>query len=182
MVDRHISHDRLKRESFARSSVGGSLHARWRRRPFAIRPDQTRTAEAAQPLHQIRDQRRHGARWNSDTGGGVTTEQDVVVDVLVVGSGNGALTAALCAYELGVRDVLVVEKSEKYGGTSATSGGGVWIPCNRYARAAGAQDSFEEAREYLQRTIPPDAVPLEMLDTYLREGPKMIGFLHERTR
>src|SRR5260370_20426417 len=102
------------------------------------------------------------------------TRQDVVVDVLVVGSGNGALTAVVCAYELGVRDVLVVEKSEKYGGTSATSGGGVWIPWNRYARAAGAQDSFEEARQYLESTIPADSVPKEMLDTYLQEGPKMI--------
>jgi len=107
---------------------------------------------------------------------------DTVVDVLVVGSGNGALTAALCAYELGVKDVLVIEKSDKYGGTSATSGGGVWIPCNRYAREAGAQDSFEAAREYLQKTIPPGAVPPEMIDTYLREGPRMIDFLHERTR
>jgi len=110
------------------------------------------------------------------------TAQDTLVDVLVIGSGNGALTAALCAYELGVKDVLVIEKSDKYGGTSATSGGGVWIPCNRYAREAGAQDSFEQAREYLQRTIPPGAVPPEMLDTYLREGPKMLDFLHERTR
>jgi 3-oxosteroid 1-dehydrogenase len=109
-------------------------------------------------------------------------EQTIVVDVLVIGSGNGALTAALCAYELGVWDVLVVEKSDKYGGTSATSGGGVWIPCNRYARAAGTQDSFEEARQYLDCTIPADSVPKEMLDTYLQEGPKMIDFLHERTR
>jgi 3-oxosteroid 1-dehydrogenase len=110
------------------------------------------------------------------------TSPDFPVDVLVVGSGNGALTAALCAYELGVRDVLVVEKSERYGGTSATSGGGVWIPCNRYAREAGAQDSVKEASEYLQGTIPPGAVPAEMIDTYLREGPRMIDFLHERTR
>ena len=110
------------------------------------------------------------------------TSPDFPVDVLVVGSGNGALTAALCAYELGVRDVLVVEKSDRYGGTSATSGGGVWIPCNRYAREAGAQDSVKEASEYLQGTIPPGAVPAEMIDTYLREGPRMVDFLHERTR
>ena len=70
------------------------------------------------------------------------SERELTVDVLVVGSGNGGLTAALCAYELGLKDVLVVEKSELYGGTSATSGGGVWLPCNRYALAAGAKDSF----------------------------------------
>jgi 3-oxosteroid 1-dehydrogenase len=110
------------------------------------------------------------------------TTQDSLVDLLVVGSGNGALTAALCAYELGVKNVLVIEKSDRYGGTSATSGGGVWIPCNRYAREAGAQDSTDEARQYLQGTIPPGAVPAQMIDTYLREGPRMIDFLHERTR
>lgn len=108
--------------------------------------------------------------------------QDVTVDVLVVGSGNGALTAALCAYELGLRDVLVVEKSALYGGTSATSGGGIWIPCSRYARAAGATDSYEEALEYVRGTTPAGAVPPGMQETYLREGPKMLDFLHERTR
>jgi 3-oxosteroid 1-dehydrogenase len=102
--------------------------------------------------------------------------------VLVVGSGNGGLTAALCAYELGVKDVLVIEKSDRYGGTSATSGGVVWIPCSRYARESGAQDSFEAVREYLGRMIPAGAVPEEILDTYLREAPKMIDFLHNRTR
>ena len=104
------------------------------------------------------------------------------VDVLVVGSGNGAMTAALSCYELGVTDVLLVEKGEKFGGTSAMSGGGVWIPCNRYAKEAGAKDSLEEAREYLRQTIPSKDVPGEMLDAYIRNGPKMVDFLHERTR
>ncbi|MBS0378872.1 MAG: FAD-dependent oxidoreductase [Proteobacteria bacterium] len=107
---------------------------------------------------------------------------DISVDVLVVGSGNGALTAALCAYELGVRDVLVIEKTELFGGTSATSGGGIWIPCSRYSRAAGAKDSYEEALEYIRGATPAGAVPPEMQETYLREGPKMLDFLHERTR
>ncbi len=108
--------------------------------------------------------------------------EEITVDVLVVGSGNGGLTAALCAYELGLRNVLVIEKSSLFGGTSATSGGGVWIPCNRYAREAGAQDSLEDAREYLRATIPEDLVPSELLDMYVQEGPRMIDFLHERTR
>ena len=71
---------------------------------------------------------------------------DYSYDVVVVGSGNGGLTAALCCYEMGCRDVLVIEKSDLYGGTSSISGGGVWIPGNRYARAAGADDSFDKAR------------------------------------
>ncbi|MCS5571474.1 MAG: FAD-binding protein, partial [Pseudomonadales bacterium] len=107
---------------------------------------------------------------------------DHEVDVLIVGSGNGALTSALACYELGVTDVLLVEKGEKIGGTSAISGGGVWIPCNRYAREAGTEDSLEDAREYLRQTIPGNDVPGEMLDTYIEQGPKMIDFMHERTR
>ena len=108
--------------------------------------------------------------------------RDLTVDVLVVGSGNGALTAALCAYELGLRDVLVIEKSPLYGGTSATSGGGIWIPCSRYARAAGASDSYDEALEYVRGATPRGAVPPGLQETYLQEGPKMLDFLHERTR
>ena len=104
------------------------------------------------------------------------------VDLLVIGTGNGGLVAALCAYELGVQNVLVIEKSAKYGGTSGRSGGGVWVPWNRYAQAAGAQDSLEEGREYLRQTIPADQVPAEMLDTYIEQAPKMLDFLHERTR
>ena len=54
-------------------------------------------------------------------------------DVVVVGSGNGALTAALCSHDGGAK-TLVIEKSSQFGGTSATSGGGVWIPNNRMQR------------------------------------------------
>jgi 3-oxosteroid 1-dehydrogenase len=108
--------------------------------------------------------------------------EEVRIDLLVVGSGSGGLTAALCAYELGVKNVLVIEKSDKLGGTTAASGGMVWIPCNREATQVLLQDSFEQAREYLQRETPPGAVPPDLLDTYVREAPKMIDFLHERTR
>ena len=111
------------------------------------------------------------------------TEQnwDHSVDVLVVGSGNGAMTAALSCYEMGVTDVLLLEKSELVGGTSATSGGGVWIPNNRYAKAAGAQDSIADAKQYLLNTTPEGAVPEEMVDAYLENGPKMVEFLHQRS-
>ncbi|HUL17638.1 MAG TPA: FAD-binding protein [Steroidobacteraceae bacterium] len=112
----------------------------------------------------------------------MTDARDLSVDVLVVGSGNGALTAALCSYEMGLRDVLVIEKTPLFGGTSATSGGGIWIPCSRYAREAGASDSYEEALEYVLGSTPAGAVPRELQETYLREGPLMLDFLHERTR
>lgn len=107
---------------------------------------------------------------------------DKSVDVLVVGSGNGALTSALCTYEMGVKDVLVIEKSDKFGGCSSISGGGVWIPCNRYANEAGAADTAEEARKYLAHVISDDTVPPELLDTYIEQGPKMVDFLHDHTR
>jgi 3-oxosteroid 1-dehydrogenase len=107
---------------------------------------------------------------------------DYSFDVVVVGSGNGGLTAALCSYEMGTKDVLVIEKSDLYGGTSSVSGGGVWIPCNRYARAAGADDSIDKARAYLRQLITVEEVPDYQLDTYLENGPRMVDFLHERTR
>ena len=116
-----------------------------------------------------------------------TESWDHSVDVLVVGSGNGALTAALSCYEMGTKDVLVIEKGKQYGGTSSLSGGGIWIPNTHYAQEAIAQDpafeadSFEAAREYLSNTIP-DVVKQEMIDTYLEQGPKMLKFLHDRTR
>lgn len=107
--------------------------------------------------------------------------EEIPVDLLVVRSGNGGLTAALCAYELGAKQVLVIEKSDIYGGASATSGGMIWIPASRSAQEAGSQDSFEEAREYLQQSIPACVVPPDMLGTYVREAPEMT-FLHKRTR
>ncbi len=84
---------------------------------------------------------------------------DYSFDVVVVGSGNGGMTAALCTYEMGTKDVLVIEKSDLYGGTSSISGGGVWIPGNRYAREAGAEDSVDKARTYLRQLITTEEVP-----------------------
>ncbi len=107
---------------------------------------------------------------------------DQSVDVLVVGSGNGGLTTALCCHAMGAEDVLVIEKSDLYGGTSSISGGGVWVPCNRYAMAAGADDSRDKAKAYLSGCIPAEKVPEHMIDAYLDNAPKMVDFLHERTR
>jgi len=111
-----------------------------------------------------------------------TIKWDHTADVVVVGSGNGALTAALCSHEMGAGEVLIVEKADQYGGSSSLSGGGVWIPCSHYAKEAGAtDDNLEDALTYLQSTIPPEASSEKMLRTYLENGPKMLRFMHDRT-
>lgn len=101
-------------------------------------------------------------------------------DVVVVGSGNGALTAAILAHDGGAR-VLVIEKSDFFGGSSASSGGGVWVPNNRYAVAAGTDDSIEDARAYLNHVSPPGKIPPELIETYIQRAPEMIDYLHENT-
>ena len=106
---------------------------------------------------------------------------DHSVDVLVVGSGNGGLTAALCNQLMGAGEVLVIEKADKVGGTSATSGGGIWIPCSHYAQQAGADDSVGEAQQYLDQTLAGEDIPPELVSSYLDNGPKMLKFMHEHT-
>ena len=86
---------------------------------------------------------------------------DQTVDVLVVGSGNGGMTAAVCCHEMGAKNVLLIEKGEKYGGTSSYSGGGIWVPCSHYTIEAGAEDSLAEARDYLSHAIPAGSVDPE---------------------
>ena len=69
-------------------------------------------------------------------------------DVLVIGSGAGGFSAAITARKLGL-DVLMTEKEAWFGGTTALSGGWLWIPCNPLAQKAGIIDSLDKAREYL---------------------------------
>lgn len=101
----------------------------------------------------------------------------VKVDILVVGSGAGALTAAITAHDKGGK-VLVVEKSDMYGGTSATSGGGIWIPCNHLMAEHGQSDTPEAALEYLKACIG-DKVSEERLKAYVENAPKMLKEMEE---
>jgi len=77
---------------------------------------------------------------------------DEVVDVLVFGSGAGGLAASLYAAKRGLK-VLLCEKSALIGGTTATSGGVLWIPGNRQAKEAGIDDSLDRARTYLRHEL-----------------------------
>ena len=97
------------------------------------------------------------------------------VDVAVIGSGMAGLTAALSAARAGAR-VLLLERSQKIGGTTAYSGGMLWIPVNTQMKARGLDDSVGAARQYLT-AFGLGRVPAELVETYLETGPRVIEFI-----
>lgn len=100
-------------------------------------------------------------------------------DVIVVGSGGAGLTAATVAALHGLR-VLLVEKTAWLGGTTALSGGGIWVPCSAQARAAGLPDSAEEAATYVRAVVGP-TLREDLLAAFLDAAPRMVDFLHRHT-
>jgi succinate dehydrogenase/fumarate reductase flavoprotein subunit len=98
-------------------------------------------------------------------------------DVIVIGSGGAALAAALSAHDAGAR-VTVVERADSVGGTTAVSGGGVWMPGNH---VHGAPDSPEEALAYMER-LSRGRSSSELLTRYVDEGPGILAGLEQRTR
>src|SRR5512139_531114 len=107
-------------------------------------------------------------------------EWDHTVDVLVVGSGAGAMTAAICAHDRGA-SVLLIEKSDRYGGNSAMSGGGLWVPNNHLMERAGIKDSPEDAWTYVKGTVG-NTVSEERLQAYLEHAPQMVKYLVEHSQ
>mgnify|MGYP000451072362 CR=1 FL=1 len=112
----------------------------------------------------------------------MTTVSDIQTqyDVIVVGSGAGAMTAAIFAADQG-NSVLMVEKSDKYGGTSAISGGGIWIPNNDEFKALGGDDSYEKALTYIKASSE-GSVEESRIRAYLDNAPKMIRELQANSR
>ena len=99
--------------------------------------------------------------------------------MLVVGSGAAALTAAVVAATQGAR-TLVVEKSGLYGGTSATSGGVIWIPATAQALAGGHADSPEEAFTYI-RALSDANVADARIWAFVHQGRDMVAWLEQHT-
>ncbi|KZS59895.1 FAD-binding protein [Mycobacterium ostraviense] len=100
---------------------------------------------------------------------------DHVVDVLVVGSGAGGMTAALAADAAGLQ-TLVVEKSRHFGGSTALSGGGIWVPGAPAQRRAGYTPAPADVIEYLHR-VTDGLVSAARIRQYVESAPQMLQFL-----
>jgi 3-oxosteroid 1-dehydrogenase len=108
------------------------------------------------------------------------TETEETFDFVIVGSGGGSMCAALLMKSVG-KSALILEKTDLIGGTTARSGGVMWIPNNRFMAAEGAEDSFEKAMTYLDHVVGDhDDTPgatRERRIAYVTEAPRMIDFL-----
>ena len=99
--------------------------------------------------------------------------------MVVVGAGGAGMTAALAAAKRGL-DTVLVEKSGHFGGSTARSGGGVWIPGNYALQEAGQADDLADAKLYLD-SIVGDVVPKVRRDTYVDRGAEVMDFLKAHT-
>jgi len=99
-------------------------------------------------------------------------------DVTVVGTGAAALAAAVTAHDGGAR-VTVVERTSSVGGTTAVSGGGVWMPQNHLMAERGVEDSREEALAYMTR-LTAGRTPADLLERYVDDGPGIVADLEKR--
>ncbi|MCW2848925.1 MAG: fumarate reductase/succinate dehydrogenase flavoprotein domain protein, partial [Marmoricola sp.] len=100
-------------------------------------------------------------------------------DVVVVGAGGAGMAAALAAAHQGL-DTVLIEKSIYFGGSTARSGGGVWIPGNYALVAAGEADDPEESKRYLD-SIVGDVVPKIRRDTFIDRGAEVMDFIRDHT-
>ena len=101
---------------------------------------------------------------------------DDETDVLVAGSGAGGVTGAYTAAREGL-DVVMVEASDRLGGTTAYSGGGgMWFPCNPVLQRAGVDDTIDDALEYY-RAVVGDRTPAALQEAYVRGGAPLVAYL-----
>ncbi len=106
-------------------------------------------------------------------------EQKFDCDVLVVGTGASGMSAAITAAACGLK-ALVVEKEPRFGGTTARSGGWLWIPGTRLATEQGIHEQPGAARAYLQHEATTHFDPARV-DAFIENGPKAIEFFTRKT-
>jgi succinate dehydrogenase/fumarate reductase flavoprotein subunit len=100
-------------------------------------------------------------------------------ELLVIGSGAGGLSAAVTATHLGLK-VIVAEKDPQYGGTTAWSGGWMWVPRNPLATEAGIQEDIEQPLNYLRHELA-ERFDEARARAFLENGPRMVDFFRRRT-
>jgi succinate dehydrogenase/fumarate reductase flavoprotein subunit len=100
-------------------------------------------------------------------------------DVLVAGSGCSGMSAAVTAGHHGLK-VLIVEKEPKFGGTTARSGGWLWIPGTSLAKAWGIVENPEQARTYLRHEAG-NSFDAARVDAFLSNGPEAVDFFTGKT-
>lgn len=107
----------------------------------------------------------------------VPTQWNMETDVVVVGSGSGALTSAIRTHDLGGK-AIVLERAGKLGGGTAYSGGRLWIPNNHKMTELGIKDSRDDAMTYLRAGSGGNHSP-EVMEAFVDHGPRAIRYLEE---
>ncbi|ODP38428.1 FAD-dependent oxidoreductase [Sphingomonas turrisvirgatae] len=107
------------------------------------------------------------------------TDWDQEADLVIIGSGAAGMSAAIVAAASGL-DALVLEKTDLIGGSTAISGGVVWVPGNRGMAEAGAPDPPGAALRYLEQVIGP-GMRRDMVEAYVRASPKMVDWFNRHT-
>lgn len=104
---------------------------------------------------------------------------DAEYDVVVIGAGTGGMAAGLAASIEG-RTVLLAEKTDRVGGSTAVSGGAVWAPLNAQSEKVGHPDSFDKAWTYMRNTVG-EAAPVAMQQAFLRQCAAMVDYFDRNT-
>jgi 3-oxosteroid 1-dehydrogenase len=106
------------------------------------------------------------------------TSSNESFDFVVVGSGGGGMVGALAAADAGLKPV-IIEKQGFVGGSTAMSGGVIWVPNNPLMRAEGVRDSYEEGLAYFDSVVgePDRGSSMERREAFLTYGPKMLSFI-----